>query len=85
MRKLQWTGDCVVAEKGSWWCAAAWNLYRLSPQNTLGSLRIALALSNDRMSGMKNSSLSGFDFLKRSLWFSMLLEACVCLRPVLPL
>lgn len=35
-------------------------------------------LSNDRISGMKNSSFSGQDLLERSLWSTLLLEAmCV--------
>lgn len=46
------------------------------PSNMLPSCIITLALSNDRISEMKNGSFSGMDLLGRPPWSILLLQPC---------
>lgn len=60
------TRECLVAEKGLEGAMQQPGANaQIQPLNMIPNLVIALILSNDRLSKMKNSLCSGLDLLKR--------------------
>lgn len=75
-RSLQCMRECVIAkysQQGGVQQPRACN--QLHPQNKLPTCTFALPLVNDKMSKVKNGSLSGFDHLERPLLIILPLEA----------